>query len=92
MSDITTLQTASDVLAISETAESSRVEAALAAVINQARDCGQTSAIFSTKLTDAQVQMLKDKKYEVKVAGVNTSVTPQYIISWDPNTEGEDKQ
>lgn len=92
MSDITTLQNASDILSASLSAEESIVDAALAAHINQSKDCGQTSMIFSTKLSDQQIENLKSKGYTVKVNGVNPEVTPQYIISWQPDEKDESEE
>lgn len=79
MSEITTLVSSTDALSSSLTNESKITEKALAAVINQAAACGQTSAIFSTELSDTQIQSLKNKGYNVEVRNVSR---PQYIISW----------
>lgn len=85
MSDITTLQNATDALSASLAAEESIVDKTLAARINQSTACGQTSMIFSTKLSDKQIENLENKGYTVKVNGVNSKVNPQYIISCKPD-------
>lgn len=89
MSYDTTLISASDVYASSQTAEHDVLKESLAAVINTAAACGQTCVIFSTKLTDAIMKELKDNGYTVTVSGVNTIYAPQYIISWKPQEKKE---
>lgn len=92
MSDVTTLRSASDVYTSSQVAESGVVEASLAAAINNAAACGQTSVIFSTKLTDDLIKKLEGKGYTVTVSGVNTNYAPQYIISWNPEEKEESEE
>lgn len=79
MNENTTLVKSADALSTSLTSEKLITEKALAAVINQAAACGATSAIFSSFLTEDQIQTLKAKGYTVEVCTVSR---PQYTISW----------
>ena len=89
MSYDTTLRSASDVYASSQTAGHNVLKESLAATINNAAACGQTCVIFSTKLTDDIMKELEDNGYTVTVSGVNTIYAPQYIISWKPQEKKE---
>ena len=89
MSNITTISNSSEALIAAQTAEESSTDLALAAAINQASACGQTCLIFSTKLSDAQIQRLKDEGYAVTINPESVSVNPQYIISMKAESEGE---
>lgn len=89
MSNITTLLNASEALLAAQAAEELATDKALAAAINQASGCGQTCLIFSTKLSDAQIQRLKDEGYSVTINPESVNVNPQYIISMKAESEGE---
>ena len=87
MSEITTLQHADSLLA-SITDEEKIVSKALAAAINSANNCGQTSVVFSTRLSESQINELESKNYRVTISGVSN---PQYTISWKTTSESEEK-
>lgn len=88
MSEITTLQHADSLLLASITDEEKIVSKALAAAINSANNCGQTSVVFSTRLSESQIKELESKSYRVTISGVSN---PQYIISWKTTPESEEK-
>lgn len=53
---------------------------ALLSIIDGCSECGQTSHICSCRLSDKEIQDLRDLGYTVTIGGVSA---PQYIISWE---------
>ena len=86
MSDIT-LQSAETLLATSEKAEYNATLTAVIAAIDNASKCGQSSVIFSTKLTDEHIKYIKERKCEVTNICPSNLNTPQYLISWKPEEQ-----
>lgn len=85
-----TIPTATEAYTASQTAENAATENAIDYLIDNAIKCGQSSAVFSTKLSDDLIKTLTDKGYQVTTNGVNKGDVLQYIISWEPVKESEE--
>lgn len=84
-SDISNLHTASEILAVSQSAVEDQTKGAIARCINNAANTGETSVIWPSTLSDDIKTWLQEAGYKVGIANP-TGRDYRYVIRWDDAT------
>ena len=83
MDQLTTLQPAATVVAVSTEAEKKHVEASIAYNINYAANCGQKEVLWQHKLTTDMQEMLKAQGYKIRQQKNSAHGDRLWVISWE---------